>query len=411
MATKERRGFGSIERLPSGKWRAYYADPVGRTVPIANDKVKPLRHTAPWTFITKGDAEAWLTDERRLISSGTWTSPEDRRRARELEEASRLPLFSTYAERWIDQRKVKGGPLADRTKDAYRDYLKRFLVPEFGHLHLDEITPGMVNDWYDQLLPKRKGRGDTGEAMRGKVYSYARAVMNTAVSAHGPMPGAVNPFAVRGGGSSASTKRRDDQVATAAEVKTMIENMREDRRLMLLLALWCGLRYSEIAALRRSDFDMKNNTVKISRAVSRSRENGVRDKGPKSDAGNRTMRLPAMIVPDVKKHLRAIVTGKDGLLFPGTEGGYLAPASFYGKVGGNGWYGARKAAGRDDLHFHDLRATGATLLAHAGATDAEVQAWLGDSTPQAAQRHVRASRSRMDMLAERLSATAESGDW
>lgn len=395
----KRRGFGTRRQLPSKRWQAFYTGP------------DLARHTAPHTFDTAEDAEAWLTDERRLISAGTWSSLADRKRARELQEAARAPTFAEYAERWITERRVKGRPLADRTRDAYSDYLERFLAPEFGHLRLDQITPGQVNGWYDRLLPQREGRGDTGEHQRAKVYSFARAVFNTAVSAHGPMPGQVNPFAVRGGGSSAPSKRRDDHVATGAEVKIMIETMREDRRLMVLLALWCGLRYSEIAALRRTDVDLKTNTIRIDRAVSRSSRTGVRDKGPKSDAGYRVMRLPAAVLPEVRRHLHFHVNGREGLLFPGRSGGYLAPATFYGKITGKGWYAARAAAGREDLHFHDLRATGATLLAQNGATDAEVQAWLGDSTPQAAQRYVRASRSRMEMLTDRLSTAADAADW
>ena len=49
----EKRGFGEIERLPSGRVRARYTGPDLR------------RHSAPITFETKLDAEAWLVDERR----------------------------------------------------------------------------------------------------------------------------------------------------------------------------------------------------------------------------------------------------------------------------------------------------------------------------------------------------------
>lgn len=38
-------------------------------------------------------------------------------------------------------------------------------------------------------------------------------------------------------------------------------------------------------------------------------------------------------------------------------------------------------------------------------------AWLGDSTPQAAQRYVRAARSRMDMLTDKMAEVAAAGDW
>ena len=56
----EKRTFGEIEKLPSGRVRARYTGPDLR------------RHSAPFTFDTRLDAEAWLVDERRLMVSGEW---------------------------------------------------------------------------------------------------------------------------------------------------------------------------------------------------------------------------------------------------------------------------------------------------------------------------------------------------
>ena len=53
-----KRTFGQVSRLPSKRHRARYTGPDGAL------------HSAQWTFETSGDAEAWLVDERRLISSG-----------------------------------------------------------------------------------------------------------------------------------------------------------------------------------------------------------------------------------------------------------------------------------------------------------------------------------------------------
>lgn len=40
-------------------------------------------------------------------------------------------------------RKVKGRPLAPKTRAGYRDLLDRFLLPTFGPLALDGITDDM----------------------------------------------------------------------------------------------------------------------------------------------------------------------------------------------------------------------------------------------------------------------------
>ena len=67
---------------------------------------------------------------------------------------------------------------------------------------------------------------------------------------------------------------------------------------------------------------------------------------------------------------------------------------------------AKKAAGREDLKWHDLRHTGATMVAQVGATTAELQARLGNSTSVAAQLYQHA-KDRHRQIAERLSRLIE----
>ena len=64
--------------------------------------------------------------------------------------------------------------------------------------------------------------------------------------------------------------------------------------------------------------------------------------------------------------------------------------------------------GRLDLHFPDLRHTGLTNAAVAGATMAELMALAGYSTPGAAMRYQRAAADRLQDLAKRLSAITQS---
>jgi integrase len=93
--------------------------------------------------------------------------------------------------------------------------------------------------------------------------------------------------------------------------------------------------------------------------------------------------------------------GPEGLLFPNTEGNHMHHGSLC-KV----FKRARKAIGRPDLRFHDLRHTGATMAAQAGATMRELMDRLGHSTPQAALIYGHAAASRQTELADRLSEMA-----
>ncbi|KAB2808354.1 site-specific integrase [Pimelobacter simplex] len=423
------RGFGRVRKLPSGRWQAFYSDPTGATRISRSGNPTPVRHAAPSTFGTKRIAEGWLGKEQELVASGSWTPPALRtaaQRAAIEADGKGTPgeSFRSYAERWMAERRTKQGaqPLAPRTRAKYADMLEHDLAP-LAELPLERITPAVVTAWFETWAPRRRRArpGDTGATQRARAYAFGRGVMTTATGALGPLAGQPNPFAIRGGGAS-PTKLREE-LATADEVDIMVATIRPEWRLLVLLGLWTGLRYSEIAELRRGDVDLARAVLRIRRAVSGDKENPV--KGPKSEAGVRDQRVPTFLVDDIRKHLREHAAGaKDSLLFPAQSGGHLAPQTFYGtapgakrkgrvasSTGSRGWYHARTAAGHPQLHFHDLRATGATLLAQQGATEAEIQEFLGDSTPQAAQRYVRAARSRMDMLTDRLNDLATEGRW
>ena len=79
--------------------------------------------------------------------------------------------------------------------------------------------------------------------------------------------------------------------------------MPERYRLMVLLASWCGLRFGELAELRRSDVDAKAGVVHVRRGMVRT-TSGRQVKGPKSDAGRRDVAIPPHLLPAVKDHLK-----------------------------------------------------------------------------------------------------------
>lgn len=68
---------------------------------------------------------------------------------------------------------------------------------------------------------------------------------------------------------------------------------------------------------------------------------------------------------------------------------------------------ARAVAGRPDLRWHDLRHTGSTMAAQAGATLAELMNRLGHSDVRAALIYQHATAERDAELARKLSSMAE----
>jgi len=207
---------------------------------------------------------------------------------------------------------------------------------------------------------------------------------------------AANPCHIRGAGS---TKRvHQIKPATFAELEAITVNLPDRYRLMVLLASWCAMRFGELIELRRSDIDMKAGKIMIRRAAVE--VNGEMVIGtPKSSAGARDVAIPPHLLPAVREHLATFAAwGKDGLLFPAAGGGNLRRGSFF-----RHWDKARKAAGRPDLRFHDLRHTGAVLAAQTGATLAELMGRLGHSTPAMALRYQHIAEDRDTEIARLLS--------
>lgn len=407
--TRDRRRFGQITKLPSGRYRARYADPDGRTTAAG----EPVRHNAPHTFESRDDAEVWLGDERRLIESGAWSSPTERRESRR----ATAPTLADYAPRWLAARKVRGRPLADRTRDHYAALLERYILPTFGDVELRAITPEAVTYWYDTAMP---GIPTT----QAHAYSLLKSILTTAADPSGNSGRPLipfNPCSIRGGGSSPGKRKVD--LPSAADVATLAEAVPERHRLMVLLADGTALRFGELAELRRKDVKLPAKgapsgtlgVLKVRRGVVRSTSAGVVAKRPKSDAGVRDVPIPPHLLGAVREHLlQHAAPGPEGLLFPGRNGEHLSPSAFYGRAAivakdgtvrrkGWGWYEARRVIDRTDLHFHDLRHGALTEAARHGATLAELMALAGHSTPAAAHRYQQASDGRLAELARRRS--------
>jgi integrase len=369
-----RRSFGRIEQRASGRYRAAFTGPDGRL------------YRAPSTFDSKDDATAWLAARRAEIQLNVW-APEvvERSVARKA-----MPTFQEYAERWVRTRKTRGQPLRPTTRDHYEYLLESSLFPTFGKLPLDEITVEDVNDWYETVA---KGR----ESQRAHAYSLLRTILGTA-AAQRPRPLIpFNPAHIRGAGAVAPAHKV--RPASLAELETVVRELPDRYRLMALLAAWCAMRFGELAELRRGDLDLKANRVKIRRGVVRVRGEMIVGP-PKTDAGIRDVAIPPHLIPAVEQHLEThVAPGQDALLFPASDGTtHLQPSTLY-KV----YYPARKAAGREDLRWHDLRHTGAVLAAQTGATLAELMGRLGHSTPGAAMRYQHAAADRDAEIARRLS--------
>lgn len=368
-----RRSWGTVRRMRNGAYQASYIGPDA------------IRYYGPHTYRAKADAEGWLSRERRLVELDDWRPPADR----VADELAAQVVVREYAEQWLRER-----DLSPKTRWLYRTLLDDRILPVFGDLRMREVTPALVRSWWatmDKATPTKNSQ----------AYRVLRTIFNTAVS---DKILTENPVKVEGAGKV--SQRRNLEVFTADELRRVVADMPEEYRAATLVLAWCGLRFGELIELRRKDVvregDGRAVVLRVRRAATLVAGKLVVGT-PKSEAGIRDVAIPPHVSEVLTEHMRVRVgRGADAFMFTTRQNGNrLTLRAFTGA-----FKKSAKKVGKPNMRVHDLRHTGATLAAQAGATTKELMARLGHSTPAMSMRYQHASADRDAAIAARLSELA-----
>ncbi|MBW3091340.1 tyrosine-type recombinase/integrase [Bifidobacterium miconisargentati] len=178
--------------------------------------------------------------------------------------------------------------------------------------------------------------------------------------------------------------------------------MPDRTRAAACLAIGCGLRESEACALRRKDINLRKRTVTVWHSLGRGEKDRgfLRLKPPKTTSSYRTVVIPDDIMPDIVAHLAMVPEDPDAFMFTGEQSSILPPSTLrkhFDQVKG--------LAGREDAHFHTLRATYDSGLHHiGGATLAETMEASGHTAVTVEAIYQRSDPERMRQAANRWGA-------
>jgi len=408
-AGRRRRAFGTVERLPSGNFRARVLGPGGKYV------------SAPMTFATKVDATLWVDLQRADQVRGMWQVPAPAPAVAPARRAE-VRTVGEYVHAWITQHpSARPG-----TKELYAGLLRTCITEELARVPVTDLTAEQVRRWHFELgerlaadAEKRraallaKGRQvstasvSDGRTRQAQAYRLLRAAMATAAT-----DGVIDaqPCRVRGAGTPKAALGRVPDLAgrllSPVQVAAVAEKMPRRYKALVLTAAWSGLRQGELMALTRADLDLHASpaTVRVRRSVRRSESGRVRTDLPKTPASIRTVSLPAPLADVLVAHLAEFVREEpDAPLFR-TATGTLPARSNLSTTFGR----ALVAAGAPQVRFHDLRHVAQVFAAEAGATLPELMTRLGHSTPAAALVYLHARSDRDQALTDALSAAMAS---
>jgi integrase len=352
-----RRQFGSIRKRHSGRWQAQYWH-EGRL------------HTGPTTFLTKGDAAAFLAMVETSILRGTWIDPSWGR-----------VTFGAYAEFWLESR----SDLRPRSVEQYRGLLKRYLIPEFGRTEMGKVRPAQVRSWFAGVAKERP-------TSAAGAYRLLRAIFNTALRDELVSS---SPCRLTGAAVEHAAER---PMLTTLQVEELADGMPERFRVAVTLAAWGGLRRGEVLGLRRGDINEVTGRIHVERTLHEMHDGRVLLGPPKSAAGTRYVHLPRPAMIAVITHMHEFVEPEaEAHLLVSQTGGPLRPRTLE-----TAWRRSRIRANLPATRFHDLRHFHLTLFATTGATTAELMSRAGHSSPRAALVYQHATQDRDRVLADAL---------
>jgi integrase len=365
VPSSRRNHFGSVRKLPSGRYQARYWHAAAM-------------HSAPVTFSAKADALVWLASVETDIHRGAWVDP-----------ASGQLTVAELAGRWLEHDPSK------RASTLARDeaILRLHIVPQMGGTRIREVTPPgvqrIVNGWAKERAPRTVRR----------QYDVVRAVFAYAVAsdwlARSPCRGIDLPHVQ-------ALRRR---VLSSDDVALIASAMDDRYRPMVWLGAVLGLRWGEVAGLTVGSLDFLRGTVTVSEQLGRDRKLGP----PKSASGCRTLSLPRALANLLSAHLATMcVTATDAkrLVFQSPEGSPLDYSRWRQRV----WTPAVEAVDLAGVSFHDLRRAATTALVAEGVDLKTAQTRLGHSDPRLtlavyAQATTEADKAAADRLGERFFGT------
>jgi len=363
--------MATIVKKPSGSWKA-----------VVRKAGWPLQSK---TFRTKRDAEDWARRSEDEMVRGAYIQ-----RA----TADRLTV-ATAMERYLSEV-VPTKRLTSQSTDRRR---AQILIKHLGKYSLAALTPEVIARFRDSRLAGEDRKDKSGDprprtnntvrldlALLGHMFTIAIKEWGVGLPAN-PVTNIRRPAPGPG---------RNRRLTPQEETKLLEAVNAFSNPLMswlVRIALETGMRFSEIATLRRMQVDLNRRIVRLLQ---------TKNTQPRTVPLNST--ATELFRTALNNPVRPIDTD---LIFFGEPGrdGKRRPYRF-----DRMWQQIKRDAGIVDLHFHDLRHEAVSRLVEAGLSDQEVSAISGHKSMQMLKRytHLRAEDlvARIDEASLRRSKSA-----
>jgi integrase len=284
---------------------------------IVDYAVNGSRHIE--TFERKKEADAREAEVTVNVGKGIHIAP------------SKTPTVREAGKLWLE-----GCSHIERaTALTYRQHLHLHINPYLGHFRLAHLTPPAIRQFEDDLRAGKAAPFPPDEKPHDRFkQKRSPAMVKKVVTTLGNMLAdmqerglvAVNAVHSLSKGRKHKRKSKREQEAklnsgvdfpTPKEITAIIANLSDRWRPMILTAIFTGLRASELRGLRWGNVDLPAAKLHVKERADRFLEIGK----PKSEAGERTVPLPPMLVNTLREYkLKTKFKADEDFVFPTDKG-------------------------------------------------------------------------------------------
>jgi integrase len=218
------------------------------------------------------------------------------------------------AELWI---KDAEGRLERATVESYRQHLDQHIKPFLGPLKLSQLSVPGVRNFMDKL--RADGRS---AAMVKRVVGDLGSILADAQERGLVAQNVVRSLSHRRKGKQSEQRQKTKlkagtDIPSPQEIGAIIAKLTGRWRPLILMAIFTGLRASELRGLTWQDVDLKKNVVHVRQRADRFNHIGK----PKSASGERAVPLPPLLANTLREWKLQCPKSETGLVFPTGSGG------------------------------------------------------------------------------------------
>lgn len=344
---------GSIRQRSKGTWQLRYD--------LLDAETGRRRYVSETVRGTKKEAERALRERLAAVETGSYV-PRTRESLARFMESWLAGYASTHTK--------------PRTLMGYRGNILRYIIPCLGGLQIQSLTPRHIQDFHKWMLDKGLSNQSVVHAHRVLSEALGHAV------AWGVLP--KNPAERI---SPPCPTPKEVEVWSMEDIKSFSEASKESPfHDAFMLALYTGLRRSELTGLRWDGVDFSTNTIRVTGTLQRVTGYGLLASSPKTKSSRRAVavwRITADLLHSVRGKQLAL-QAELGDLYQ-NEAGYVFTNERGRPIDSNRlsreFSKVVKAAGLPYATLHSLRHDHVALMLADGASIKSISERLGHSKP------------------------------